>query len=171
MFQRIMGIFKLDVNTFEEIEHDSNATTQAAIIVAIVAVLLAIGSGVGASIQKSGFFGSFISTLVWTFVGWFLWSLVSWFVGTKFFNGQATIDEMLRVIGFAYAPQMLGVIPCIGGVVGAIWSLIAGFIAVRQGLDLDNTKAFLTILVGFAFYIAGSIVIGLVMGGVTALVR
>ena len=170
MFQRIIGIFKLDVNTFEAIEHDSDATSQAVIIVAIVAILSALGSGVAASIQKSGFFGSFISTLVWTFVGWFLWSLVSWFVGTKFFNGEATIDEMLRVIGFAYAPQMLGIIPCIGGIVGAIWSLIAGFIAVRQGLDLDNMKAFLTILVGFAFYIAGSIIIGLVVGGVTALV-
>jgi hypothetical protein len=170
MFQRIIGIFKLDVNTFEEIEHDTNATTQAAVIVAIVAFLSAIGSGLAASFQHNSFLGSFLGTLVWTFVGWFLWSLVSWFVGTKFFGGQATVDEMLRVIGFSYSPQVLGIIPCIGGIVGAIWSLIAGFIAVRQGLDLDNMKAFLTIVIGFAFYVAGSIIISLVIGGVTSLV-
>ena len=28
MFQRILGVFKLDVNTFEEIEHDQSATSQ-----------------------------------------------------------------------------------------------------------------------------------------------
>lgn len=87
MFERIKGVFKLDVPTFESIEHDTNATSQAAIIVAIVALLSAIGSGLMAAYNQTGFFGSFIGTLIWTFVGWFLWSAVSWFVGTKFFGG------------------------------------------------------------------------------------
>lgn len=95
MFQRIIGIFKLDVKTFEEIEHNSNATSQAAIIVAIVALLSAFGAGIGATIQKTGFFGSFFGTLIWVFVGWVLWSAVTWFIGTKLFGGQATLDEML----------------------------------------------------------------------------
>jgi len=169
MFQRIIGIFKLDVHTFEEIEHDTTATSQAVIIVAIVSLLSALGAGFAAQFQQTSFFSSFLSTLVWTFIGWLLWSTVSWFVGTKFFGGQATVEEMMRVIGFAYSPQILGIIPCIGGVIGAIWSLIAGFIAVRQGLDLDNGKALLTILIGFLFYITGAIAIGIVMGGVGAL--
>jgi len=171
MFERIKGVFKLDVPTFEEIEHDTNATSQAAIIVAIVAFLSAIGSGLMAAYNQTGFLGSFIGTLIWTFVGWFLWALVSWFVGTKFFGGQATIDEMLRVIGFSYSPQFLAVIPCVGGIIGGIWSLIAGFIGVRQGLDLDNTKAFLTILIGFLFFIAGSLVINMIVGGLGSLVN
>ena len=171
MFERIKGVFKLDVKTFEEIEHDSNATSQAAIIVAIVAFLSAIGSGLVAQYSQSSFLGSFITTLIWTFVGWFLWAVVSWFVGTKFFGGQATIDEMLRVIGFSYSPQFLAIIPCVGGVIGGIWSLIAGFIGIRQGLDLDNTKAFLTILVGFLFFVAGSAIIQMVMGGLGSLLN
>ncbi len=170
MFDRIIGVFKLDVNTFEEIEHDSDATTQAVIVVAVVALIGALGSGLGASFTDSSFLGSFTSTLIWTFVGWFLWSLVSsFFVGTTFFGGQADLGEMLRVIGYAYAPQVLGIIPCIGWLIGAIWSLIAGFIAIRQGLDLDNTKAFLTIVVGFFVYLLGSFFINLVVGGTTAL--
>jgi hypothetical protein len=169
MFQRILGVFKLDVNTFEEIEHDSSATTQALVIVAVVALLSGVGAGFAANIGSASFLGGFLSTLVWTFVGWFLWAVISWFVGTKLFGGQASVDEMLRVIGFAYAPQVLAVIPCIGGIVGGIWSLIAGFVAVRQGLDLDNMKALLTILVGFLFYVAGSMVINLLVGGVTRL--
>ena len=169
MLNRIIGVFKLDVNTFEEIEHDQGATTQAAMIVALVAFISAIGSGLGASMSDSSFMGSFIGTLLWTFVGWLLWSAVSYFVGTTFFGGQADLGEMLRVIGFAFSPQILGIIPCFGAIVGAIWSLIAGFIAVRQGLDVDNTKVFLTIAVGFIVYMLGMWLIGTLVGGATSL--
>jgi hypothetical protein len=161
-----MGVFRLNVATFEEIEHDQNATSQAAIIVAIVALLSALGAGIGASISGANFITNFIGTLVWTFIGWFLWSLVSYLVGTSLFGGKATLDEMLRVIGFAYAPQFLAIIPCIGALIGGIWSLVAGFIAIRQGLDLDDLKAFLTIVVGFIVYIIGSLVINALLGGI-----
>ena len=169
MLERVIGVFKLDVNVFEEIEHDQGATGQAAIVVAIAALLAALGSGIGSSFSDGNFFLSFISTLIWTFIGWVVWSAVTYFVGTSLFDGVADMGEMLRVIGFAYAPQMLGIIPCIGGLVGAIWSLIAGFVAVRQGLDLDNTKAFLTIVIGFVVYLVGVFIIALFIGGVTAL--
>jgi hypothetical protein len=169
MFDRIAGVFRLRANTFEEIEHDESATGQAALIVAVVALLSALGSGFLASTGQASFLTSFVTTLIWTFVGWVLWAVISYFVGTTFFGGKATINEMLRVIGFAYAPQVLAIIPCIGGLVGAIWSLIAGFIAVRQGLDLDDLKAALTILIGFGVYIVGSLLVGFLVSGVSAL--
>ena len=169
MFNRIMGVFKLDVNTFEEVEHDETATSQAALVVALVALLGGLGSGLGASYSGGNFWTSFISTLIWAFVGWFLWAGVSYLVGTSLFGGQATLGEMLRVLGFAQAPQLLGIIPCLGGLVGAIWALIAGFIAIRQGLDLDNTKAFLTALVGFVVLMIGYVAIFMVLGFAGAL--
>ncbi len=164
MFNRIMGVFKLDVNTFEEVEHDETATSQAAIVVGLVALLSALGSGLGASFSEGNFWTSFISTFIWAFVGWFLWAGVSYLVGTSLFGGQATLGEMLRVLGFAQAPQLLGIIPCLGGLVGAIWALIAGFIAIRQGLDLDNTKAFLTALIGFVVLMIGYAIIFSMLG-------
>jgi hypothetical protein len=168
MFARVIGVFKLDVDTFEEIEHDQSATGQAAIVVAIVALLGAIGSGLAAVFSDQSFFTNFLTTLIWTFIGWVLWSAVTYLVGTSLFQGQADLGEMLRVIGFAYAPQALGIIPCLGTIVGIIWTLIAGFIAIRQGLDLDNTKAFLTIVIGLVVYIAGFCVLGLFVGGLGA---
>ena len=153
--ERIIGVFKLDVNTFEEIEHDPNATVQAAIVVAIVALLGAIGAAIGAVFGDGSVIGGAIGALVWAFVGWGIWSVVTYFVGTALFKGEATIEEMLRVIGFAYAPQFLAVIPCCGWIVGMVWSAVAGFIAIRQGLDLDNTNACLTIIVGFVVYVIG----------------
>lgn len=108
-------------------------------------------------------------SLIWAFIGWALWSWVTWFVGTKLFNGQATVEEMLRVIGFAYSPQFLSIIPCVGGVIGGIWSLVAGFIAIRQGLELDNVKAFCTIVIGFLIFVIGQMIIGIILGGFTGL--
>ncbi|HEX6385775.1 MAG TPA: YIP1 family protein, partial [Anaerolineae bacterium] len=122
---RVMGVFRLNPNTFEEIEADRDATTQAALVVLIVALIAAIGSGIGATIAEDGnFIGSFVGTIISTFVGWIVWSAITYFVGTSFFGGQADLGEMLRVIGFAYAPQVLGIIPCIGTIIGFIWSLV-----------------------------------------------
>lgn len=170
MLDRILGVFKLDVHTFESIEHDTTATTQAALVVLITALLSSLGSGLLSIFGDTGaFFTTFITGLIWAFVGWLLWAVVSWFVGTRLFGGNATIEEMLRVLGFAVAPQMLGIIPCVGQFIGWIWSLAAGFIAIRQGLDLDNTKALLTAVIGFIIVLIGYAVIYAVIGGTGAL--
>lgn len=166
---RVIGVFRLNAATFEDIEHDQNATGQAAIVVGIAALLGAFGSGFSAAFTNTSFFGNFFSTLIWTFIGWFLWSVVSFFVGTALFGGKADLGEMLRVIGFAYAPQVLSIIPCIGGIIGGIWSLVAGFIAIRQGLDLDNLKALLTVIVGFIVYVVGYLFLALILGGIGAI--
>ena len=164
MLDRIKGVLKLDVNTFEEIEKDESATGQAAIVVLIVALIGAIGSAIGANYLGGDATNGMIATVLSTLSGWVVWSGVTFFVGTKLFKGNSTIGQMLRVIGFSYAPQMLAIIPCLGGLIGMIWSLAAGFIAVRQGLDLDNTKAFFTIVIGFIAYVVVSAVIAVLFG-------
>jgi hypothetical protein len=161
MIDRIIGVFRLDTKTFKAIETDPNATLQAAIIVIIAALLSGFGNGIRTLISSHHFFSGFISTLLWAFIGWVLWSAVSYFVGTSLFGGQATLEKMLRVIGYAYAPQFLGIIPCVGPVIGTIWSLIAGFFAIREGLELDSTKTLLTVLIGFAVYVVGYIFIAI----------
>jgi hypothetical protein len=164
MLERVIGVFRLDVATFEEIEHDRDATMQAAMVVLIISVITGLGTGIGAAIGDGSFFRAFFGSVVGALVGWIVWSAITYFVGTSMFEGEATLEEMLRVIGFAYVPQILGIIPCIGWLIGIIWSLIAGFIAVRQGLDLDNTKAFLTIVIGVIGYLIVMAVIGIFTG-------
>jgi hypothetical protein len=137
-------------------------------IVAVVALLSGIGSGLGASIAGNNFLWPFLTQLVWAFISWFLWALVTYFVGTSFFGGKASLDEMLRVIGFAQAPAVLSIIPCVGWIIGLIWALAAGFVAVRQGLDLDNTKAFFTVAIGFVLVVIGNVIIGSIFGLATS---
>ncbi len=152
MIARIIGVFKLDKATFEEIEHNNNLTLPAGIIVIVVSLLAGLGNGFFNGIFHRSFFSGFFGALVATIIGWILWSVVTWFVGTRLFQGQAQVDEMMRVIGFAYVPMVLAIIPCVGHVIGIIWAIAAGFIAIRQGLDLDDMKTFLTIIIGVFCY-------------------
>ena len=164
MFARIIGVFKLDPKTFEEIEHNTSLTLPAALIVVLVSLISGVGNGLFNGIRGTGSFGKgFISSLIGVILGWLIWSVVTWLVGTRFFKGQADLGEMLRVIGFAYTPMVLSIIPCIGGVIGVIWALAAGFIAVRQGLDLDNTKAFLTVVVGAVLYVILTLLLNIII--------
>lgn len=153
MFARIVGVFKLSASTFEEIEHNTNLTLPAALIVILVSLVSGVGNGLFNGFVHKTFLGGFIGSLLSVLLGWLLWSVVTWFVGTRFFKGEADLGQMLRVIGFAYAPMVLSIIPCVGGVIGIIWAIAAGFVAIRQGLDLDDLKSFLTIVVGAVFYL------------------
>ena len=188
MVDRIIGVLKMDVPTFEAIEHDEAATTQAAIIVTVVAVIAAIGSYFTAGAASAfisniegldpnltGSFaaalspvGSAVSSFVSTYVAWILWSFATYFIGTNFFGGQATVGEMMRVIGFSMAPRVLSFIPCVN-FFAWIYSLVLGFIGVRQGLDLDNSKTAITIVLSFIAVLIANFIVGLIMAPIFAI--
>lgn len=181
MFERILGVLKLDTATFETIENDPAATTQAAIIVGIIGVLSAIGAAVGAAAANSALssiqsqlgsdfdlpmamptlspVGAALNAFIGAFIAWLVWSFLTYFIGTRLFNGQADLNEMLRVVGYGQAPRLLSVfsfIPCIGAIlafVGWVWALVATFIGIRQGLNLDNGKTAVTVLISFVVVI------------------
>lgn len=148
LIRRMKGAALLDVSVYEEVEADQTATTQAAIVVAIVAVAQAIGaSGEGGR----GIIGGLLAAVV----GWLLWAGITYLIGDKVLGGTATWGELLRTIGFAQAPgvfHLLAVIPILGGLVRiavSIWVLIAGIIAIRQALDFSTGKAVLTAVLGW----------------------
>jgi len=162
MLARVVGVFKLDSNTFEEIEHNNSLTLYAAIIVGLVSLVSGIGTAIYRVIFHGSVFGGFFGSIIATILGWLVWSVITWFVGTNFFKGQATIDEMLRVIGFAYLPLFISIIPCVGSIIGGLWAIAAGFVAIRQGLDLDNMKTFWTVVIGAFGWIIISIIVNII---------
>lgn len=161
LLDRLIGVFILDADAFEEIEANTNATLQAAVVVAVVAVLTSFGS----SVETTNFAGGFLTTLVWALASWFIWAGLTYFIGTSLFDGKSDLGQMLRVLGFAQAPLILGVfgfVDPIGPLIdfaGGVWSLIAGFIAVRQGLDLENSQALITVVAGWIVFWIGRAVI------------
>ena len=150
---RMKGAAMLDVATYEEVEHDHDATGQAAVVVIIVAICTALGA-----IWRGG--PSIIAGPISAILGWLLWSAVTYLIGDKLLGGTATWGELLRTIGFAQAPGVLmifGIIPILGGLVRAvvaIWLLFTGVVAIRQALDFSTGKAILTALLGWIVMVA-----------------
>jgi hypothetical protein len=85
-------------------------------------------------------------------VGWFVWAVTTAFIGTRIFNGTTDVGEMLRVLGFAQAPRVIGVIPFLGPV-AAVWVLVASVVAIREGLDLATGRAVGTAIGGWLVWL------------------
>ena len=140
---RMIGAAMLDVATYEEVEHDTSATTQAGLVVVLAAVAQGIASPAGV-----------ISGIVGSLIGWLAMAGLTYFIGTRLFKGTATWGELLRTLGFATTPGILyivGIIPVLGALASLaimIWVLVAVVIAIRQALDVTTGKAVLTGLLG-----------------------
>jgi hypothetical protein len=171
LVNRMIRAAMLDTSLYEEVEHDSSATSQAMQVVLIVA----LASGIGGALWKlltlnpidavSGLVGGILVAVL----GWLAWALVTYIIGAKIFGGTATYGEMLRTLGFAQSPNVLliftgilGGIPLLGGLLRLallIWVLLAGLIAIRQALDVGTGKAILTAIIG---WIVMAIIVGIV---------
>jgi hypothetical protein len=156
MIDRIVRAIRLDWTVFGEIAQDRGALKEAAIIVAIVTFLSAIGTGIAAR-SLGAFFGDWIAGIV---VGWIGWAIITYLVGTALFKGKTDILEMLRVLGYANAPNLLGLlsfIPCVGWIfplAGGLLALAAGILAIREAMDLNTSHAVVTAVIGWVVFVA-----------------
>ncbi len=166
LVQRMMGAARLNVPTYEEVEHDESATPQAVIVV----VLASIAAGIGA-LNNDDRTAGFISGLVSSLLGWVVSAALVYFIGTRLLAGahtQATFGQVLRTLGFANTAGILavfGFLPAIGWVfvvVAGILVLIARFIAIRSALDISTGRA---IAVAVATVIV-SIIISAILAGI-----
>jgi hypothetical protein len=163
MIERVIRVFRLDPTVFREVAEDQNAMTEAAIVVVVVTLLSAIGGAVGALIGGASIGGVIVGFIAAWILGvlfnWILWAVVTYFVGTTLFQGKTDIPEMMRVLGYANAPSLLGIlgiIPCLGwiaGLIGLALSLIAAVIAIREAMEFDTTKAIVTAVIGWIIII------------------
>jgi hypothetical protein len=167
MIERIKGVLFLDSEAFKEIEHDDKATGQAALIVVVASILAALGVAFGPVIFSPDVAPTvspilkLIGVVFWGVVAWLVWSAITYFIGTKIFHGQATYGEILRVVGFAYAPMaflIFSAIPVFGMLIALLasaWTLGAVFIGLREGLDLDFGPTLATVFIGWFIYAIG----------------
>ena len=184
MIQRAIRAARLDKTLFAEVEENTALTQEAVIFVAIVSVISAIGGFIGS--LGSGIGIAIVSLIVSPIIAvafFFFWAFLNYWIGTKFFKGKAEYGELIRTLGYCYGPNVLGVLSfilCIGqlaGLVGLLWMFVAGFFAIRQALNVDDTNAILTIVISAVVYFIAFMVLGLIlaaigfvgMGGLAAL--
>lgn len=156
MLERMIGAAKLNVHTFEDVEHDTGAMGQAMLVVIIVSIATGI-----VSFGIAGPLG-FIVGVIWGLVGWALWALITFWIGTKIFNTPETHadwGQLARATAFAQTPgilRALGIIPIAGPLIfliASIWILVAMVIAVRTALDYQSTlRAIGVVIIGGIIY-------------------
>ena len=78
---RLFRAIKIDIELFEEVEKDKNATFQAGIVV----VLSSLAAGVG-SIHLGA--SNFLVAPALSLLSWYVWAYVIYFVGVKLLVGQ-----------------------------------------------------------------------------------
>lgn len=166
MLERMIRAARLDIGVYEELERDTTANGQALTVVVIVSILSGLGFFI-ASVFGGDFVGAIVTLIVSVLiaiVGWALFAFITYFVGTRLFGGTATWGELLRTIGFAYTPLVIGIIPCLG-FIGWIWFIITSIVAIRQSLDVTTGKAVLTAIIAAVVYL---ILAGIVFGILSA---
>ncbi len=166
--ERMIGAARLDAQTYEEVEHDETATSQAMLVV----VLASLASGV-AVFGQAGLLGLLLGTVM-SLVGWVIWAAIVYFVGTRILptaETEADLGQLLRTIGFSASPGLLavfGVIPGLGAlirIVASLWQLAAMVVAIRQALDFESTgRAVGVCLIGWLAYLIFSWVVLAVLG-------
>jgi hypothetical protein len=140
---RILGALRLDPATYEEVEHDSSATGQAVAVVVVVTIL----SGIGAATRGTN---AIIGAVILALISWVIYTFAVYVVGTTILKSpetSATFEQVLRPLGFAYAPNALAVlsgVPAVGWLIGllaSIWAIVASIIAIRQSLEVTTGRA------------------------------
>ena len=135
----------LDSELYEEVEADKSLTRQALMTVALVAIIEGIFS-LGA--QNQGLLIGLSQSIFGSITRWVMWAFFIAFVGTRILpepETESNTGELLRTLGFAYAPGVFYVfasLPIIGSIVQLLvplWQLAAMVVAVRQALDFSST--------------------------------
>jgi hypothetical protein len=171
MLDRLMGVLTLKAPVYKEIAEDKNATTSAAVIVIVMAlitgilgalVLAVVGSALpaGTATVSTNPVVSIIRTLISAIVSWLIGGWVIAFVSKTFFGGKTDTGEMLRVFGYTQIFQIIGIVPCLGTIVALVLSLIAAVIGIREASEFDTTKAILTAVVAFIILVIVSVILG-----------
>ncbi|HEU4759508.1 MAG TPA: YIP1 family protein, partial [Dehalococcoidia bacterium] len=143
LVDRMIGAATLDDGTYEEIESDGGAATQAAMVVFLGIVAGGIGVALSGPIAFTlGIFFAVIGSVAYAYAAY--WAATRWFK-----KPAAEIDrgELLRILGFATSPLLLlilGLIPVLGAaltLVAYAWVLITTVVAIRHALDFDIRSA------------------------------
>ena len=150
---RMIRAARLDSAVYEEVEHDRDATRQAAIVVAGTSVAAGIGLGVAA-----GDIVTLLLFIVFGLIGWVSYAWITYFIGTRIFAGpetEADWGQLARTLAFANSPRALlifGVVPVLATVlltIVGIWVLVTTVVALRAALDFSTGRAIGTALVGW----------------------
>ncbi|MDH3308765.1 MAG: YIP1 family protein [Acidimicrobiia bacterium] len=151
IWSRVLRAVKLEPELYREVADDDAATGQA-FVVAIGAALIG-GFGTMLISSDSGVGGWLGGAIIGAPIGLVIFSAIALGLG-KLFSGQGSFNQLLRGLGFAVAPNALGIIPILGGIVGGIWMIACAVVGVREIHKISTGAAVAVVLIPVAIVFA-----------------
>jgi len=166
--RRLLRCALLHADTYEEVEADPRAISQAWLVVLLAAAAAVLGGWLEtlswhpeAGATLFGLSLELSARAIEPILFWLGGAAFAYMVGSSFFRGPETetdYAEVLRTTGFAFGPGWLaflvGLPPAAVGTgvlwIVRLWTLLALTIAVRQALDFTTGRAVGTVVVGWS---------------------
>lgn len=155
--ERFAGAMRLNAATYEEVEADPRAVSQALAVV----VIANLAAGIGLGVRQGP--GSLVGIAFASLLAWFVWAALTYLIGTRILatpQTSSSLGELLRTTGFAAAPgifRIFSFVPVAGYFISyavGVWMLAAMVVAVRQALDYTSTwRAIAVCLTGWLVYL------------------
>lgn len=156
IIERLQRMLRLDNTVFTEIANDESAIGPA---IGVAAVASAIAGITG----EGNLAGRVIGGAIGAVIGLFIWTAIIYGM-SKAFGGKAEYGQLVRPLGFSSAPYALAIIPVLGAIVGAVWSLILQIRAVREVNEVGDGTAIAIVLIPFAILFVLGIILAVVAG-------
>lgn len=160
LWQRVMRAVRMEPGVYSEIGQDQSATIQA-IIVAGAASLIAGLSALFPGGERFRFVGWIVGAVAAATLGLAIGAGILWLV-SRLFGATGSYISLFRGLGFATAPNALGIIPIIGTIAGFVWSIILAIRAVKETQSVSDGAAVAIVLIPAA--------IGLVIGFILVII-
>ncbi len=156
-FADLSGIITLKPDAYRRVAHDPSALTPALIIVVVVTII----SAALTALLAANTVIAVVSALTGVLFGWLLASVLLALVARTLFQGDTNVGEMLRMLGFVYVFNILGIIPIVGGIAALVLSAIGTVIGIREAANLDTQKSVITAVITWVIvFIVNSIIVG-----------
>ena len=154
LWDRLLRVLKLEPGVSEEIATDANATLQAVVVLSlasVVAALLVLGPVA-------------LLAIPFALVGNAIAAGIVFLVMRAFAAKPPDYMSLFRVLGFAFAPNALGLIPFLGSLAGFVYSAVLSVVAIRDLGRLSTGEAVIVyaLSVVIPFFVLGSLIVALV---------
>jgi len=148
----------LDQEFYTEAGEDNTLNQEALLMVILVSAASGILAFISGLMIKKSFGAAVLGLSVLTAIGianYFIWVYSTHFTSINVFQSEVELNKLLRILGYASSPMVLSLfsfIPYFGpliGLIGSVWSLVAGFTGAQQILDLNKYETFSTVVFGW----------------------
>ena len=156
-------LLRLDLSAFDEIRADPSATLGAVMVVLGASVMAGIGSWLWAA-QTDGvtasevFFKSLIAGSILQTLAWFIWVYMVFQVLARAYGARTDFYELIRTMGFAFAPVALSVFVAIAGftvpfgVLSLAVAVLLTHFAIQASSSAEPQQALVANITGFAVF-------------------